>query len=123
VGAFQRQVSGQPELGLVRGLANELEKFGLGARPIGTAVVQQFSAEFQCGLRRLYTQHKITILIHLCDENSKKIIIIIVLAVVAFLATIVVALLIYLSGGGGGEQRQCSDSATEHGKTMHRDGG
>jgi len=55
VGAFQRQVPGQPELGLVRGLANELEKFGLGTRPIGTAVVQQFSAEFQCGFRRLHT--------------------------------------------------------------------
>jgi len=53
VGAFQRKVSGQSELVLFRGLANELEKFGLGARPIGTAVVQQFSAEFQCGLRRL----------------------------------------------------------------------
>jgi len=53
--AFQRQVSGESELGLLRGLANELEKFGLGARPIGTAVVQQFSAEFQCGFRRLHT--------------------------------------------------------------------
>jgi len=55
VGAFQGQVSGQPELGLLRGLTDELEKFGLGARPIGTAVVQQFSAEFQCGFRRLHT--------------------------------------------------------------------
>jgi len=55
VGAFQRQVSGQPEFVLFRGLPDVLEEFGLGARPIGTAVVQQFSAEFQCGFRRLRT--------------------------------------------------------------------
>lgn len=47
VTSFQRQVSSQPELVLLHGLADVPEKSGLDTRPVGTAVVQKFSAEIQ----------------------------------------------------------------------------
>lgn len=51
--AFQRQIPGQPELVLLHGLADVLQQSGLDARPVGTAVRQQFAAELEYGVRRL----------------------------------------------------------------------
>lgn len=53
--AFQRQVPGQLELVAFRGLAQVPEHFGLGARPIGAAVLEQLDAELQYGLGGLLT--------------------------------------------------------------------
>lgn len=50
---FQRQVPGQPQLVFLHGLADELQEFRLGARPIGAAVFQQLAAELQQGFRCL----------------------------------------------------------------------
>lgn len=56
--AFQRQVSGQPELVPLRGLADVLEQLGPGARPVGAAVVQKFTAKLEQGLRGLDRRRK-----------------------------------------------------------------
>lgn len=58
---FQRQVSGQPQLVLLHGFADELKQLGLDARPVGTAIVQQLPAELEHGFRRLRTKHVVMI--------------------------------------------------------------
>lgn len=56
--AFQRQVPGQLELVVFRGLAQVPEHFGLGARPIGAAVLEQLDAELEHGLGGLAKDEK-----------------------------------------------------------------
>lgn len=47
VAPFQRQVAGEPQLVALHGIADVLEEFGLDARPVGAAVVQELAAELE----------------------------------------------------------------------------